>query len=55
MITDDGHEIRLTVYRNRTAVSEIGLTPQHALVLARRLLDAAASRFRHGNERNDDA
>ena len=52
VITDDGHEIHLTIYRNRTTVSQIALTPQHALTLARRLIDGAAARFRH-KEDND--
>lgn len=52
MITDDGVTTTLTIYRERTAISTIELTPQHALVLARRLLDAAASHFRQ-QEKSD--
>lgn len=50
VITDDGVTTLLTIYRDRDAIARIELTPQHSLTLARRLLDAAASRFRHQEE-----
>ncbi len=41
VISDDGREIRLTVYREAIAVAVVPLAPRYAITLARNLLAAA--------------
>ena len=44
VVSDDGHEIRLTLYAERVAIATGGLDPARCISLAGRLLDAAGRR-----------
>ena len=45
VVSDDGRVIRLTLYRDADALAAVELSPERAIALARRLLDAARLRL----------
>jgi hypothetical protein len=51
VVSDDGREIRLALYAEASAVAAVALSPERAIALAGRLLDAAGLRLASRIER----
>jgi hypothetical protein len=51
VVSDDGRAIRLTLYAEAAAVAAVALSPERAIALAGRLLDAAGLRLSSRIER----
>jgi hypothetical protein len=46
VVSDDGREIRLTLYAQHGAVAEVALDPCRAITIAGKLINAAGLRLR---------